>query len=359
MKITPQDRAIALKVLYPNFKLVQTGVSSTIFALLPALRAMGVDVSIVGVGPRHGEARNDNKAGNRPDARVVVWHARRNIEMLAGLLLRTLRPSTRVVFTSAAQRKHTRYTDFLMSKVDAVVATSGKSASFVDRESRIIPHGVNTARFSPVDSRSELKQQLGLDPGASYVGVFGAVRPSKGTDLFIDAMIANAGERPEWKALIVGNVVPAQRRYAEELQQRVAAASLSDRITFLGHVADARDYIRAVDICVAPSRNEGFGLTPLEAMSSGVPVIASSAGSYAETVVDGQSGLLFETGSSASLAQALVRLMDDDQLRMALGKSGRERVLASFSVEREAAALLDLYRGLARDSLPGLVRPRR
>jgi mannosyltransferase len=342
-----QDHALALKVIYPNFKIVQTGVSSTIFALVPALRAMGVEVSIVGAGTGNDQAKGQAERGKAP---VVVWHARRNVEMLAGLLLRTLRPSMRVVFTSAAQRKHTRYTDFLMSKVDAVVATSERSASFVNRGSLVIPHGVDTERFSPAGDRRELKRHLGLDPGSFYAGVFGAVRPSKGTDLFIDAAITTAGTRPEWKAVVVGNVVPAQRRYLDELRQRVDAASLSHRISFLGHVADARDYIRAMDICVAPSRNEGFGLTPLEAMSSGVPVIASSAGSYAETVLDGRTGLLFKTGSAAALAGALDVLMDDDGRRRELGYSGRDHVEASFSVQREAAALLELYWVLAHES---------
>jgi mannosyltransferase len=193
-----------------------------------------------------------------------------------------------------------------------------------------------------------LKRRLGLDPAASYVGVFGALRPSKGTDIFIDAMIAIAGQRPDWNAVIVGNVVSAHRSFFEDLKRRVAAASLSERISFLGHVPDARDYIRAVDICVAPSRNEGFGLTPLEAMASGVPVIASSAGSYAEIVLDGRSGLLFETGDALALGRSLAMLMDDDEWRTEMGRIGREHVLASFSIQREAAALLDIYSDLAK-----------
>ena len=348
--LNDRDPALEPKIIYPNFKLIQTGVSSTIFSLWSALRSMGVDVTIAGVRPNNYNLSSE--VGKEAASGVVVWHARRNIEMLAGLLLKMLRPSTRVVFTSAAQRKHTCYTDFLMSKVDAVVATSETSASFVERETRIIPHGVDTARFSPAD-RTTLKRELGLDPQASYVGVFGAVRPSKGTDIFIEAMIANAGQRPDWKAVIVGNVVSAQRPFYDALRQRIEDASLSDRISFLGHVADARDYIRAMDICVAASRNEGFGLTPLEAMSSGVAVVASSAGSYAETVVDGWSGLLFETGSAPALARSLAVIMDDDERRMEMGRNGREHVLTSFSIQKEAEALLALYREVAWDPLKG------
>jgi mannosyltransferase len=336
------DGSPAPRIIYPNFKLVQTGVSSTVFALGVALRKIGVDVTIIGLRPpgwRDGAARMPRLSQRQG---VTVWHARRNIEMLAGLVLRTLHPRTKVVFTSAAQRTHTAYTDHLISKVDAVVATSEISAGFVKRSSRVIPHGVDTDRFSPAD-RAGLRGALGLDPQGQYVGVFGAVRPSKGTDLFVEAAISALASRLEWRAIIVGNVVRSQREYEADLRRRVADAGLSDRIVFLGHVEDARDYIRAVDICVAPSRTEGFGLTPLEAMSSGVPVIASSAGSYGETVADGRSGLLFETGNVASLASKLSELMDDELRRAEMGTHGRARVVASFSVDREARALLDLY----------------
>lgn len=272
--------------------------------------------------------------------------------MLTGLVLRLLRPSMRVVFTSAAQRQHSRYTDFLMSKVDQVVATSAQSASFVRAETVVVPHGVDTDRFAPA-SKGELRHRLNLDHGSNYVGVFGAVRWSKGTDLFIEAMLRVLGDRPSWRAIVVGNVVPRQRDFASALKQRVEVAGLSERITFLGHVDDARDFIRAVDICVAPSRNEGFGLTPLEAMSSGVPVVASSAGSYAETVKHDSTGLLFETGDARSLEQSVVALMDDDLLRRRLGTAGREHVVASHSVRREAETLLDIYCSLARSRRDG------
>jgi mannosyltransferase len=327
-----------LKLLYPNFKLVQTGVSSTIFALSHVLAGMGVDVSVVGKQPPEPlpvRRRSDASA-------ITVWHARRNIEMLAGLILRRVRPRTRLIFTSAAQRVHSAYTKRLIAKMDRVVATSAASAGFLDRDCVIVPHGIDTGHFAPAD-RAALKRRLGLDPGAQYLGSFGALRAAKGTDLFVDALIATLGQHPGWKAIVVGHVVPRERAYVDELKSRVSTAGLADRIAFTGHVPDARDYLRAMEICVAPSRKEGFGLTALEAMAAEVPVVASRAGSYNETIVDGETGLIAETGNAGALAGAIARLMDDDALRQQMGRRGRQRVLARYAIEREAAALLQVY----------------
>ena len=331
-----------LKLLYPNFKLVQTGVSSTIFALSAVLADMGVDVSVVGKQPP-GPRRVGSMRGGAD--RITIWHARRNVEMLAGLLLRRLRPEMKVVFTSAAQRVHTAYTKRLIAEVDLVIATSEASASFLDRQSVVVPHGIDTTRFSPGD-RPALRQQLGLDPSANYLGSFGALRAAKGTDLFVDALLATLPDRAGWKAIVVGHVVPSERGYVEALRARVTAVGLADRITFLGHVPDAGDYLRAMDICVAPSREEGFGLTALEAMSSAVPVVASQAGSYTETIVDGETGLIFATGNLEALADAMATLMDEGARRQDMGERGRNRALARYAIEREAEGLLRIYLSL-------------
>src|SRR3982750_4736885 len=79
----------------------------------------------------------------------LIWHARRNDEMIAGVLLRALGWPLKLVFTSAAQRDHRRLTRFLIRRMDAVIATSDVSASFLKREATVIPHGVDTDRYAP------------------------------------------------------------------------------------------------------------------------------------------------------------------------------------------------------------------
>src|SRR3954471_19562416 len=79
----------------------------------------------------------------------LIWHARRNDEMIVGVLLRALGWPLKLVFTSAAQRNHRRLTRWLIRQMDAVIATSDAAASYLKREAMVIPHGVDTDRYAP------------------------------------------------------------------------------------------------------------------------------------------------------------------------------------------------------------------
>src|SRR6185436_20692965 len=119
------------------------------------------------------------------ERRFRIWHARRNIEMAAGVVLRdVLRMPFRLVFTSAAQRDHTSWTKFLIRRMDAVIATSARSAAYLQRPATVIPHGIDTAAFRPPASRAAAKAALGIKD-AVLIGCFGRVRPQKGTDVFV------------------------------------------------------------------------------------------------------------------------------------------------------------------------------
>src|SRR5258708_16915639 len=99
----------------------------------------------------------------------LIWHARRNNEMIAGVLLRSLGWPLKLVFTSAAQRHHTWITRWLIGRMDAIVATSDVSASFLEREAIVIPHGVDTERYAPPADRAAAFAQTGL-PGRYAIG---------------------------------------------------------------------------------------------------------------------------------------------------------------------------------------------
>jgi len=340
--------AAEVRVIAPNLKPRQTGVSSTVFRLVPLQRALGCAIASVGWLP----------PGEFPRLRVAdllgallltgratrrVWHARRNIEMLSGLVLHALGANLGLVFTSAAQRRHTGYTRWLMRRMDRIVATSTTSASFLDLPATVLSHGVDTELFTPPADKRAAKLSAGLAPDALYLGSFGAIRHAKGTDVFVDALLRALPVDPRWQALVVGAAPGKGQQLLEQMRGRVGAAGLAERIHFLGHVPDARPILAAVDICVAPSRKEGFGLTPLEAMSSGIAAVTTDAGSYPEMIVEGETGHVVPAGDAASLADAMLGLMRDDALRQAMGQRGREHVLSNYRLESEASALIAIY----------------
>ena len=148
-----------------------------------------------------------------------------------------------------------------------MIATSARSGSYLDVPYEVVMHGIDLDVFHPPRTSEDAFAASGL-PGRFAVGCFGRVRPQKGTDLFVDAMIQLLPHFPDWTAVIAGRVTVENRGFAQTLQDRIDKAGLSERIVFLGEVPDVKLWFRRVALYVAPSRNEGFGLTPLEAMAS-------------------------------------------------------------------------------------------
>lgn len=338
-------------VIAPNFKRRLSGVTSTIIQLVPMQRALGQRVATLGPGlPAdipHVRFRDLLSLWSPPPAvEHRIWHARRNTEMLPGIVMKSLmRMKLKLLFTSAAQRRHSRYTKFLIRRMDAVIATSARSGSFLDVPHTVIKHGVDLASFHPPEVLEDTIAATGL-PGRYLVGCFGRVRHQKGTDLFVRAMIALLPDHPEWTAVISGRVTPEHGAFADGLKAEITAAGLSDRIVFLGEVDDIKPWYRRLALYVAPSRNEGFGLTPLEAMASQTAVVTSDAGAYAEMTIEGETGSVVPAGDGAALQAAIGRYMADPDATRLAGRRALAHVRASFALEKEATAIGEVYRRL-------------
>src|SRR5690348_5950496 len=166
----------------------------------------------------------------------LIWHARRNDEMIAGALLRALGWPLKLVFTSAAQRHHSWITRWLIRQMDAIIATSAISASYLKREATVIPHGVDTDVYAPSADRAAAFAQSGL-PGRYAIGCFGRVRAQKGSDVFVDAMCRLLPRCGDFTAVLVGAVVPEQMAFADGLRRKIEAAGLSSRIVITGELA--------------------------------------------------------------------------------------------------------------------------
>ncbi len=277
----------------------------------------------------------------------LVWHARRNNEMIAGVLFRALGWPLKLVFTSAAQRHHTWITRWLIRRMDAIIATSEISASFLKVGATVIPHGVDTDVYAPPVDRAAAFAESGL-PGRYAIGCFGRVRAQKGSDVFVDAMCALLPRYPDFTAVIVGAITPEQMPFANDLKKRIEAAGLQSRIVITGElpIEDVQRWYQRLTIYAFTSRNEGFGLTLIEAMAAGSALVAARAGAAELVVEDGVTGVLIPTGDAAALAAALEPLMRDVASAVAMGQRGRERVVEKFSLDAEAAAIAAVYKPL-------------
>jgi len=340
------NSARPLELIVANLHWRYTGVTATSRAVAP-LVARAVGAAWLGPDAPQGIARLGLGGllalwGGR---RRVIWHARRNNEMIAGVLLRALGWPFELVFTSAGQRHHSWITRWLVARMDAVIATSAISASFLERPATVVHHGVDAARYAPPPDRAAAFAAAGL-PGRYLIGCFGRVRAQKGTDLFVEAICELLPRYPDFSAVIVGAITADQTGFAAGLRARIEAAGLAGRIVILGErpIDEVVEWFKRLTIYAFTSRNEGYGLTLIEAMASGAALVAARAGAAEVVIGDTDAGVLVPPGDAAALARAIEPLMRDPAAAEAMGARGRARVIESFSLDAEAQAIVEVYR---------------
>ncbi|MDW6021645.1 glycosyltransferase family 4 protein [Mesorhizobium sp. BAC0120] len=226
--------------------------------------------------------------------------------------------------------------------MDAVITTSERSGSFLEVPYTVVPHGTDFEAFHPPRRSEDDFAASGL-PGKYAVGCTGRIRHQKGTDLFVHAMLQLLPHYPDWTAVITGRTSPDNLSFERELKSRIAAAGLTQRIVFLGDVDDISLWYRRFTLFVAPSRQEGFGLTPLEAMASETAVVASDAGSYPSMIRPGINGTIVPAGDRDALVAAIEPYFLAPGLAKEQGRAALEFVHANFSIEAEARRIRAVY----------------
>jgi len=224
-----------------------------------------------------------------------------------------------------------------------------------------IYNGVDTVRFAPSAGVARDVFPAGFaPPGTVVIGTVGRVQPVKDHATLLRAFAALAGSEPalaERARLVIVGDGPLLA------QTRALAATLGidDATWFAGNRSDVPALLRALDVFALPSLNEGVSNTILEAMASGVPVVASAVGGNVELVDGEATGLLVPAGDSDALAGALLRYLRDTPLRLAHGRQARAVVTERFSLHAMVAGYADVYEALARApqfDFAGSERPR-
>jgi glycosyltransferase involved in cell wall biosynthesis len=205
---------------------------------------------------------------------------------------------------------------------------------------RVIPNPI-----SPEVLAEALRE--GADPGAAppspvvlYTGRLAIV---KGTVPLLQAIPLVHGACPEARFVLAGPWQMADGPEGWGLRESTGADR--ERVAWLGHVPWQKlvEWYRRATIFVMPSYYETFGISCLEAMAFGLPVVATRAGGLPEVVEDGVTGLLVPPGDAPALAAAIRRLLGDPDLRRRLGQGGRERVVAEFTAARVVRETLSVY----------------
>ena len=290
-------------------------------------------------------------------------------------IIRALNPKAKIVLHMHCEwltrlnptsiRRRLKKVDFVFSCSDFVTKQIRDALPEFARRSATLYNGVEVQRFFPRVQTSEadpIKRLL-------YVGV---VCPHKGLHVLLDALPAVVKRYPNFRLDIVGQhsfMLPLDwlstlgepkamarlvrfydgKGYVWHLKEQIARLNLADYVQFSGEISrdDLTERYRQADLFVFPSLwNELFGMPTAEANSSGVAVVTSRIAGLPEVVEHEKTGLLVPPGDSTALADAIIRLLEDENLRRSMGQAGRERVLQHFTWDKIVQDLVPHYQAL-------------
>lgn len=241
--------------------------------------------------------------------------------------------------------------NFLIKKISAFAVISKeideelKDLNISNTKRIFLPNGVDTKRFKPisVQEKKELRKKIGL-PSGKIVIYCGRLQPEKRVDQLIAAWNQIDHERAEEFLLIVGKGTEEQR-----LRQMAGTS-----VIFIGEVNDVLPYLNSSDIFVLPSSNEGLSNSLLEAMSCGLPIVATNVGGTTDLIQHNHSGLLISPTKSSEIQNSLLGLLKDDGTCIRLGINAREFVVQNYALLRMAERMRNTYDNLLESNVPFL-----
>jgi len=232
------------------------------------------------------------------------------------------------------------------------VADSLAAAGVDRRRVTVIHSGVDCERFRPPtrEERSAARSALGIADDDFVISAVGALEVRKGHRYLIEAAGTLAAAR---KSLNLKCLIAGQGAIRSIIDNEIALMRVPGRIKLIGRIDDARELLWASDVFAMPSVKEGLGVAALEAMASGLPVIASEVGGLREVVEDDRTGILVPPANPAAIGSAIARLADGPGLRAEMGAAARARALENYSMAETAALTLEIYRACLRKAREG------
>jgi glycosyltransferase involved in cell wall biosynthesis len=270
-----------------------------------------------------------------------------------------------------------------LQRADAVTANAkvlvDKAKALIDRDIFLIPNGIDSAHFKPMERNPALAESLGIAGGdlpneaapaqhaiagkryhyvgmdssvaslpksgaIPVIGFVGELRKKKGIEVLLSAY-ARVYKEHQSALLIVGTIRQSEDK---QLFDEFCAANPDLQIIVTGYISpgDLPSYYALVDIFVHPSLRDGMPNAVLEAMACGRAVIATPVGGVPDLIRNGENGVLIPAEDPDALASVINSLLGDPDLRLRLGKAGRETVAAQFSLKKELDGNMDVYRKL-------------
>ncbi len=273
---------------------------------------------------------------------IDIVHARSRVPALTGFIAAKL--SNKVFITTA----HGQYNKHLMSYVmgwgkyvivASLVMSRYMNETFGVRKDkiRVIPRGVDIRKFPFVDPKDKHNKEF-------TVGMISRITPIKGHLDFIKAVSILSRAGVKVKAYIVGDMKNNKSDYISQMKMLTKSLTLSNSVEFMDEAEDVSGILRKLDCLVSASREqEAFGRILIEAQSSGVPCVATRVGGMVDVIEDGKTGFLCDPANPQDMAQKILKLYKDRELRSVIAREARASVERNFTLEKMMMSTLSLY----------------
>jgi glycosyltransferase involved in cell wall biosynthesis len=211
------------------------------------------------------------------------------------------------------------------------------------RHVHFVPNGVDSERFRPLRVRDgALRTRFGIAPETPLIGFIGRLSPEKGPDLFLRMAVSVRAQCPTAEFILVGDGA-----MFGQLQTFARRFGIGDAVHFADSQSDMPAVFHELDLVVSSSLSEAMPLAVMEAMASGLPVVACKVGGIPDLVAHGLTGWLADKGDYETLAAHVVDLLENDAVRLAAGAAARERAVARMGLDRGNETTIRLFSQLA------------
>ena len=288
----------------------------------------------------------------RHEIEIVHAHVARDYPLAA---LAARRAGTRLVLTRHVLFPLNRIHKLTLRRTARVIAVSqavaeGLRAQGIFDPDKIvcIHNGIDVDRFEK--GREDVASRAQAADGKLRVGMIGHLAPIKGQEDFIRAAAVVCDGRDDVEFIIAGEDKSRSREHRRSLEQLINELSLNQHVRLIGWIEDVAKLLPTLDLFVSPSRSEPFGLSIVEAMAGGVPIVATMSEGAREIIDDDQTGRLVPIGDVEALAKAIGKLLSDPKERVRLSENARRAVSGRFSLERMLEATEQVYRQVTQTS---------
>lgn len=297
-------------------------------------------------------ARDLSRLVRRNQIQIVHAHMARDYPLAA--YAARMNTGAKLIITRHVLFSLNRLHRVTLSKAARIIAVSQAVASQLQADAvappervSVVLNGIDVARFQAARQEFNRRQFLNrweLPEDSLLVGTVGELTPLKGQEEFLRAAVPVLRQIPTAYFIIAGIDHSREKEHRARIQRLIEELDLTKRVKLVGWLEDLAQLYCALDVFVSSSHTESFGLALAEAMAAGTPVVATETEGARELIQSGETGLLVSIGDVDKLAEAVLKLLHDQEWRVRLGTEAQKDASERFSVERMIDETEQIYR---------------